>query len=49
MSTRNEKTDDSKENTMYVVNFIVLTSLVITILDVYLDFVLKLITPLPTG
>lgn len=49
MSTRNEKTDDSKENTMYVVNFIVLTSLVITILDVYLDFVLKLITPLPKG
>ena len=49
MSTRNEKTDDSKENMMYVVNFTVLTSLVTTILDMYLDFVLKLITALPKG
>ena len=50
MSTTNEeKTDTSKENTVYVVDLIVLIPLVTAILKTFLHLVLKLITALPKG
>ena len=50
MSTTNEeKTDTSKENTVYVVDLIALIPLVTAILKTFLHLVLKLITALPKG